>query len=181
MAAKVKGSYDRRRVEELLRAVGALDLDPNQGEVAMLVESPAPGRHAAREAVEVVAGKGFAGDYARKSFYKGKLVPGREVSAMSSEVLRVLGVDPLVVGDNLITAGLDLAALEPGEQVQAGGAVWLVRSPRPHRPCTVFRERTSPEAFAVVSQDRHRGTLFTVKQGGTLHAGAALRRVSGAE
>ena len=178
--AKVKGSYDRRRVEELLRAVNALDLDRCRGEVAMLVESPAPGRHAAREAVEVIPGKGFAGDYARKSFYKGKLVPGREVSAMSSEVLRVLGVDPLVVGDNLITAGLDLAALEPGEQVQAG-AVRLVRSPRPHRPCTVFRERTSPEAFAVVSQDRHRGTLFTVEQGGTLHAGETLRRVSGAE
>ncbi|NBC17460.1 MAG: hypothetical protein GVY18_09135, partial [Bacteroidetes bacterium] len=139
---------DRRRVAQLLEQIQRLDVGP-VGRVAMLVETPEPGQHAVREQVTAVPGKGFAGDHDRKSFYQGEHVPGREVSAISREVLKVLNVDPVVVGDNLISEGFDLATLEPGDRVAVGDEVILARSPRPHQPCTVFRDRTSPEAFAV--------------------------------
>lgn len=146
---------------------------PRYGRVAMLVVTPEPGKHVACSSVTVIPGKGFAGDHERKSYYKGRLVPGREVTAVSLEVLQALDIAPLIVGDNLITEGFDLAALEPGDLV-AAGAVVLERSPREHRPCTVFRDRTSEEAFRVISQGRNRGALFTVRTGGVLHVGDAL-------
>lgn len=147
------------------------------GTVAMLVETPRPHEHVERASVTAVPGKGFAGDHERKSFYLGKHVPGREVSAVALGTLRVLGVDPVVVGDNLITDGLDLAALEPGDRVRVGEEVVLSRSEREHRPCSVFRERTSAEAFAVVRQGRYRGALFVVVRGGTTRTGDRIQRI----
>ncbi len=147
------------------------------GTVAMLVETPRPKEHIERDSVTAVPGKGFAGDHARKSFYLGKHVPGREVSAIALDTLRVLGVDPMVIGDNLITEGFDLAALEPGDRVRVGEEVVLARSEREHRPCSVFRERTSAEAFAVVRQRRYRGALFIVERGGTIRSGDRIERI----
>jgi MOSC domain-containing protein YiiM len=150
-----------------------------RGTVAMLVETPRPHEHVAREEVTVVPARGFAGDHGRKSFYLGKYVPGREVSAVALDTLRVLGVDPVVVGDNLITDGFDLAALESGDRMRVGESVILARSPRAHRPCSVFRERTSPEAYAVVREQRHRGALFVVEAGGTVRVGDVIERIPG--
>ena len=173
MAGVPSMTYDRARVQTIIDRLVAHPWSDN-GSVAMLVETPVPHEHLAREAVEVVEGRGFAGDHPRKSFYRGALVPGREVSAMSLEVLHACGIDdPLVVGDNLITADLGLHSLAPGDRVQAGTVV-LERSPQPHQPCTVFRDRTSPEAFAVVSRG-FRGALFTVARGGTLRQGDPIR------
>ena len=168
---------DAATVADWLAELDRLDFD-RVGHVEYLVETPRPHEHVVREAVEAVEGQGFAGDHGRKSFYLGKHVPGREVSAVALETLRVLGVEPLVVGDNLITSGFDLATLESGDRVQVGEVV-LVRSWREHRPCSVFRERTSPEAFAVVRQQRHRGALFVVEQGGTIHVGDPITRLPG--
>ena len=168
---------DKSRVASLLERVAALDIG-RTGTVAMLVEKPAPGVHRVRQRVRVVPGVGFAGDHARKSFYRGKLVKGREVSAVSLEVLRTLGVDPFVVGDNLVTSGIDLAALGPGDQLQIG-EVLLERSAVSHRPCTLFRNRTSSEAFAVASQG-YRGALFTVLQGGILRRDDTIIPISNA-
>lgn len=151
---------------------------PGNGKVAHLVETPSPGVHAVRSAVEVVVGRGFAGDHERKSYYRGRYVEGREVSAVASEVLEVLGIEPVVVGDNLITAGVDLARLEPGDRLCFGEVV-LRRSEREHRPCTVFRDRTSQEAFEVVSRERFRGALFVVERGGMLRTGEAFSVVYG--
>lgn len=168
-------AYDRARVDAMLERLGALDLGA-EGRVAFLVESPAKGKRATPEEAEVVVGKGLAGDYARKDFYKGERVPGREVSAVSLEVLRILGAgDPVAIGDNLVTAGIDLRALRPGDRLRVGGEVVLCRSERPHRPCTPFRERTSPEAFAAVARGDHRGALFVVEKGGTVRVGDVLR------
>ncbi len=164
-------------VEAWVDALERQRLGP-RGTVALLVETPRPHEHVARDAVTAVPGKGFAGDHGRKSFYLGKHVPGREVSAVALDTLRVLGVAPLVVGDNLITEGFDLAALEPGDRVRVGEAV-LVRSEREHRPCSVFRERTSAEAFAVVRQARYRGALFIVEEGGVIRTGDAIERSAG--
>lgn len=169
-------TIDRERAEKLLDALDGLDFG-GEGRVHLLVETPQPHRHATREAVRAVPGRGFAGDHPRKSFYKGRFVPGREVSAMAVEVLRVFDVDPVVIGDNLITEGVDLRALEPGDRLQVGEEVVLERSNRPHRPCVAFRERTSPEAFAAVSQGDCRGALFVVRTPGTIRRGDVIRRL----
>lgn len=166
-------AIDRDAAARYRAHLESLDLGP-VGTVDRLVETPRPHEHVERESVRLVPGRGCAGDHDRKSFYKGRFVPGREVSAMSGDVLDVLGVDPVVVGDNLITRGVDLAALSPGDRVTVG-AVTLERSRRAHRPCTVFRDRTSPEAFAALDGDRHRGALFVVRTPGTIHVGDAIR------
>lgn len=167
-------TIDRARTAQLLDELDGLNLGET-GQVHQLVETPQPHRHAARETVRAIPGRGFAGDHARKSFYKGAFVPGREVSAIALEVLQVLEADPIAIGDNMITAGIDLRALAPGDGVQVGDDVVLERSCRPHNPCVAFRERTSPEAFAAVSQGGHRGVLFVVRRPGTLRTGDPIR------
>jgi MOSC domain-containing protein YiiM len=92
---------------------------------------------------------------------------------MSHEVLTVLGIAPDVPGDNLITEGIDLRVLQPGDQLVMGEVV-LERSAKPHRPCALFRGRTGPEAFEVASQG-WRGALFVVRQGGCLSLGEAIQ------
>lgn len=167
---------DREKVDELLARLAEIRWSP-EGCVAGLVETPEPHRHVLRDEVFAIEGRGFAGDHGRKSFYRGSYVPGREVTAISLDVLDVLGVDPIVVGDNLITQGIDLARLNEGDVVRVG-EVELERTSRPHRPCMTFRDRTSPEAFAVVSRDGYRGALFNVRRGGTIRKGDAIVVVS---
>ena len=161
---------DREEVARLLGVLASTRWEA-EGRVAALVETPEPHRHAERDEVTVVEGEGFAGDHERKCWYRGRYQPGREVSAVTLEVLRTLGVDPAVVGDNLITEGVDLGALEEGDELRVGDDVVLERSHRAHRPCRTFRDRTSPEALAVVSRDRHRGALFVVRRGGRIRRG----------
>jgi hypothetical protein len=168
-------TIDKEQAAAYRERLDALDYD-GEGRVHMLVATPEPHRHVTRKAVDVIPGRGLAADHDRKSFYKGAFVPGREVSAITKEVLDVLDIDPSVVGDNLITEGLDLAALEEGDRLRVGDTVVLERSDQPHRPCTVFRDRTSPEAFAAVSRDQHRGTLFVVRRPGTMHVGDPIRQ-----
>lgn len=148
------------------------------GSVALLVETPEPHRHVVRKQVDVVPGKGFAGDHVEKSHYRGEHVPGREVSAVTLEVLDVLGVDPAAVGDNLVTTGVDLAHLKAGDLVQVGDVI-LERSHRTHRPCETFRKRSNPEAFDVVKRGGYRGALFVVKKGGRVTTGDRIRVVDG--
>lgn len=162
-------TIDREAVERLLARLASIEWR-SEGSVALLVETPEPHRHVVRDSVQAIAAKGFGGDHSRKSFYRGEYHPGREVTAITSEVLEILGVEPVVVGDNLITAGIDLGRLGAGDIIRAG-EVELERSAKTHRPCPTFRSRTSPEAFAAVSRERYRGALFTVIRGGTIRKG----------
>lgn len=164
----------REKAEALVRELDQLDLGP-VGRVHMLVETPRPHRHATREKVRAIPGRGFAGDHAKKSFYKGSFVPGREVSAIALEVLQAFNADPRIIGDNLITEGFDLMALRAGDVVRVGEGVVLERSRRSHDPCVAFRERTSPEAFAAASQGRYRGALFVVRRPGVVHRGDTIQ------
>ena len=68
--------------------------------------------HALVERARVEAGQGFVGDHAKKDWWKGERIPGREVTAIAREVLDALGAGPEVPGDNIITKGLDLKSLQ---------------------------------------------------------------------
>jgi hypothetical protein len=165
-----KGAYDRETVRAWLGQLDALAWE-RPPRARLLVESPRSGERETCAEVKVVVGEGFAGDYERKDYYKGERVAGREVSAIAKEVTEVVGADPVVIGDNLVTEGVNLGALDPGDRLEVGDAVVLRRSERPHRPCTPFRERTSAEAFATVARADARGALFYVEQGGVIEAG----------
>lgn len=160
-------------LEAYRRQVAALAWDA-EPKVHRLVETPTPRHHVYRTSVQAVPGKGFAGDHDRKSFYKGEHVPGREVSAISFELLRIFGVDPLMIGDNLITEGVRLDDLQEGDVLEVGEVV-LRRSYREHRPCSLFLGRTSPEAYTLCREDGQRGALFIVEKGGEIRAGDAIR------
>lgn len=172
-----KGPYDRDTVRQWLGALEAHDWGERPARVARLVESPRSGQREEREEVTVVAGQGFAGDYERKDYYKGERQPGREVSAVALEVAQTIEADPVTIGDNLVTEGVDLRALDAGDRLRVGEEVVLCRSEDPHRPCVPFRERTSPEAFATVAQGGFRGALFYAEAGGTIRAGDPIRVV----
>jgi len=143
--------------------------------VADLIEKSAPGVHARRDVVQVGAG-GFTGDHPRKSWWRGNEVPGRDVTAMTSEVLDILGVEMDVPGDNLITRGVDLGGLDAGDRLMIGNVV-LCRSEKPHRPCDTFARRTFGEAMRAVAATDTRGALFVVEKPGTIRTGDPIRVV----
>lgn len=171
-----KGAYDCAEAAALLETLEALDWE-RPARAALLVESPRSGERVSRSEVTVTAGKGFDGDYERKDYYKGERVLGREVSAVAKEVAEALDADPVSIGDNLVTEGVDLRALRPGDRLEVGGEVVLRRSEPPHQPCTVFRDCTSPEGFAAVAQGDFRGALFYAETGGVIRAGDPIRVV----
>ncbi|MBO6575775.1 MAG: MOSC domain-containing protein [Rhodothermales bacterium] len=144
--------------------------------VAYLVGKPAPGEHLPLERTLVVAGKGFEGDHDRTAWWKGELIPGREVTAMAIEVLRAMRVAPDVPGDNLITRGVDLGALNAGDRLMIGDVV-LVRSEKPHRPCALFRQRAGHEAFEAAAAGL-RGALFSVERSGEIAVGDPIEVVA---
>ncbi|MDA1029596.1 MAG: sulfurase [Bacteroidetes bacterium] len=132
-----------------------------------LVEKPGPGIHAKRDMVVVEAGKGCTGDHSRKDFWKGERVSGREVTMFAAEVAEALGIDPVVIGDNIICRGLNLSDLKMGDELQIG-QVLLRRAEKDHRPCDLFARRVSQEAMEAVRETRMRGALFNVITGGTI-------------
>jgi len=138
--------------------------------VDVLIEKPAPGVHVLADAVRVEPGVGVVGNHSRVSWWKGKPVAGREVTAMAAEVLEALGADLAVPGDNLITRGLDLGHLQAGDRIEIGGAV-LERTSSMHRPCSLFARRISEDARRAVLATNTRGALFVVLEGGTMRTG----------
>lgn len=143
--------------------------------MAYLVEKPEPGVHRSAERVSVQAACGFTGDHARKSFWKGSEIPGREVTAVSIEALRAMGAAPDLPGDNLITRGIDLSVLGPGDQFLIGEVI-LRRSSANHKPCALFKTRFGDAAFRAAAQGQ-RGALFEVEQGGEVNVGDPIRVV----
>ena len=163
-----------RTAEDILSAIsrGPFGLE---GSVAYLVEKPEPGVHRAAERVSVEAGSGFTNDHARKSFWKGKVIPGREVTAASIEALRAMGASPDLPGDNLITRGIDLSALRAGDKLVIG-EVTLRRGPAEHKPCALFKTRLGDAAFRAAAAGQ-RGALFVVEQGGEIGVGDPIHVV----
>jgi MOSC domain-containing protein YiiM len=160
--------------EDILSAISANSFG-DEGSVAYLVEKPEPGVHRGVERVTVEAGSGFVNDHPRKSYWKGNVIPGREVTAVSIETLRAMGASPDLPGDNLITRGIDLSALSAGDVLQIG-EVTLRRSPADHKPCALFKTRLGDAAFRAAANGQ-RGALFSVEMGGEIQVGDAIQVV----
>jgi hypothetical protein len=143
------------------------------GSIAFLIRKPAPGVHEPVDSQELIPGRGFADDHPRKSYWKGRDVPGREITAVGLEVLREMRLAPDVPGDNLVTSGIDLSALKPGDRLISGDVV-LQRSDRTHRPCALFRSRAGDAVFEAAASG-YRGALVVVVAGGRLEIGDPLR------
>jgi hypothetical protein len=145
------------------------------GRVVGIWEKPGEGLHAPCSVTTLEAGVGLTNDWRGKDWYLGRRVPGREVSAVASEVMAALGIPPGVIGDNLVLAGVDLRALQPGDRLSIGADVVLERSEAPHRPCPKFCARTSPLAYWATREGDFRGALFSVAAGGTVRVGDKVR------
>lgn len=157
----------------LLKSLAAVQFD-GPAEAFLLIEKPAPGVHVCVAEVSVVEGLGFENDHPRKSYYRGVMMPGRQVSAITREFCLAANLDPVVVGDNLVTSGVNLAAIKPGMRIQIGPDAVLERTAVPHKPCSLFIERAGRAAYDVARENNWRGALFDVVNGGRVNVGDAI-------
>jgi len=160
------------RLESMLTQI-VYDTPPR---VHAVLEKPAPGVHVLVDEALMRPGTGFDGNHDRVSWWKGRPVEGREVTAMASEVLDVLNSRAVIPGDNLITRGLDLRVLRDGDRIRAGEVV-LERTASIHKPCALFAARISEEARRAVLATQTRGALFVVREGGFVRTGDPITRL----
>ena len=92
------------------------------GRVEALTFSPEMGRHVTMTTLQVLPESGVCGQYPGKQWWLGRRVPGRQISAVSAEVLDVLEIPYDVPGDNLIIRGIDLGRFAPGDTLRVGDA-----------------------------------------------------------
>jgi len=140
------------------------------GAVAALVITPEMDRHDYVNALRILPGTGVEGQYPGKQWWRGKLVPGRQVSAINAEVLDALGIAYDVPGDNLIVQGVDLSQFQPGDTLRIGDALLTV-TPTPHRPCSKLAARTSLTKKQALSEGRLRGILLDAREPATIRMG----------
>lgn len=142
------------------------------GWVEQLVLSPAEHEHVCVASLDILPESGPVGQYPGKQWWQGKRVPGRQISAVSADVLDVLDIASDVPGDNVILRGMDLSLLRPGDTLRIGDA-FLVATHTPHRPCNKLAARTSATKKAALSAGRLRGVLFDALRPATLCVGDA--------
>ncbi len=89
---------------------------------------------------------------------------------MESETLRVLGLEPGIVKENITTLGLRLGELVPGQRLQGGEAVLEVTGPC--EPC-----RRMEEIRPGLQQELRgrRGVLCRVVRGGRIRRGDPMK------
>lgn len=146
------------------------------GIVEALVLSPEPNCHHTVHSLRVLPNTGPEGQYPGKQWWRGELVPGRQISAVNAEVLDVLDIGYDVPGDNLIVRGLDLARFAPGETFRIGDALLTV-TPTPHRPCAKLARRTSATKMKAISAGKFRGLMLDAREPVTLHVGDPVERL----
>ncbi len=151
------------------------------GRVERCVVRTGPGQRATPEAIELVAGRGVAGDtWGRHGFDDQQ----NQVSLVNVHVIRSLsGGDERspISGDNLqVDLELSEENLPAGTRLSIGAEVVLLVSPVPHRPCPSFVERFGATAAKKVARAnrrglRGRGVLCLVERGGTVRVGDPIR------
>ena len=146
------------------------------GLIEALVVSPCPDQHCLVSSIHVIPKIGVRDEYPGKQWWRGKRVPGRQISAINAEVLDVLEIPYDVPGDNMIIRGIDLARFQPGEAVRIGDAI-LIATQTPHRPCAKLAQRTNLTKMKAISSGQRRGTLFDAYRPATVCVGDAVERI----
>ena len=146
------------------------------GIVEALTFSPAMGRHVPMTTLEVLPESGVCGQYPGKQWWQGRRVPGRQISAVSADVLDALDIPHDVPGDNLIIRGLDLARFQAGDTLRIGDALLFV-TPTPHRPCAKLARRTSLTRMKAISGGKLRGLLLDAHAPATVRVGDAVELI----
>ena len=150
---------------------------PGTGRVeAILLRTERRGAVDAVAEVEAVAGRGLEGD--RRAERAPDPDARRQVTLVQSEHLEVVarlldrdGIDPAVLRRNLVVSGINLLALKDatftvGEVVLEGTG--------PCHPCSRMEEALGPGGYSAMRG--HGGITARVVEGGTIHAGDAVRR-----
>ena len=140
------------------------------GMVEALTFSPEMDRHVTMTTLQVLPESGVCGQYPGKQWWLGRRVPGRQISAVSAEVLDVLEIPYDVPGDNLIIRGIDLGRFAPGDTLRVGDALLTV-TPTLHRPCAKLARRTSLTRMKAISGGRLRGLLLDARAPATITVG----------
>jgi hypothetical protein len=181
-ALAVEEAVDEAPIDEALLARYAERLTGLRlgafGVVEALTVSPEPDRHLAVPRLRVLPESGVEGQYPGKQWWQGRRVPGRQVSAVSADVLDALGIAYDVPGDNLILRGLDLSRFAPGDTLRLGEALLTV-TPTPHRPCAKLARRTTLTKMRAISRGMFRGLLLDALHPAEVRVGDVAERVVG--
>lgn len=129
---------------------------------------------------------GIEGDGHRNTEHHGG--PDRALCLFSVEQIEALQaeghpVEPGALGENLTLAGLDWAAVQPGDFLRLGAEV-LVQITRFTSPCVNVRAAFLDGAYSRVSQKRHPGwsrVYARVLVPGDIAAGDPIERLTPAE
>ncbi len=146
------------------------------GLIESLILSPKTGRHDPVLSLQVLPESGVCGQYPGKQWWRGRRIPGRQISAVSAEVLDALDIPYAVPGDNLIIRGVDLSRFAPGDTLRIGEALLFV-TPTPHRPCSKLARRTSLTKMKAISGGKLRGLLLDARAPATICVGDAVERI----
>ena len=174
-AATFNDAIDEVLLAEYRARLAALRYEP-VGFVEALTVSPRPDEHCRVTSLRVLPEIGVEGQYPGKQWWQGRRIPGRQVSAVSAEVLDALEIPFDVPGDNLIIRGLDLALFAPGDTLRVGEAI-LIATHTPHRPCTKLALRTSLTKKTAITAGHLRGTLFDARHPATISLGDVVERI----
>lgn len=121
----------------------------------------------AQAAVTARADHGLEGDaHAR---------PGgsRQVLLLEAETLMELGLAPGALKENITTAGMNVAGLQPGTRLRAGGALLEIT-----KECTPCAFVESVQKGLLPKIQGRRGMLARVIEGGAIQVGDSITLVS---
>ena len=143
------------------------------GFVEALFLSPRPDEHRPVSSLRVVPETGVDGQYPGKQWWRGKRIPGRQISALNAEVLDALEIPYDVPGDNLVIRGIDLQQFRPGDMLRIGEALLTV-TPAPHRPCAKLAARTTLTKKTTISAGRRRGLMLDALRPAAIYPGDSV-------
>ncbi|HXH20951.1 MAG TPA: MOSC domain-containing protein [Dehalococcoidia bacterium] len=140
------------------------------GSVVMLLVAPAAGQPVEpRERVELIAGRGVAGDRyaAGRGHWSDPRWPDQELTLFESEVAEELGLGPEQFRRNIVTRGVSLESLL-GRRFRVGTA--LIEGVRPCDPCSYIEQFSRPGVIREVMGIRG-GLRARILEGGTVRLG----------
>jgi hypothetical protein len=170
-----EGTVDEAQLAQYLEKLAGLRYE-TVGIVESLVLSPSMDEHIPMTYLRLLPESGVEGQYPGKQWWRGRRVPGRQISAINAEVLEALAVSYEVSGDNLIIRGLDLALFGPGDTLRIGDALLTVTL-TPHRPCSKFARRTSLTQMKAISGGKLRGLMLDAQAPATIQVGDPVERI----